>query len=64
MSDQLVSQAQKITSEVADHQMVAMSALNEKTAEIEQNVKMFKGKFDEIITLLKGDKKEWVTRWP
>jgi len=44
--------------------MVAMSALNEKTAEIEQNVKMFKGKFDEIITLLKGDKKEWVTRWP
>jgi hypothetical protein len=54
MTDQLVAQAQKISSEVADNQMVAMSTLNEKTAEIEQTVKNFKGKFEEILTLLKN----------
>jgi hypothetical protein len=31
--------------------------LNEKTAEIEQTVKNFKGKFEEILTLLKN---KWV----
>jgi hypothetical protein len=66
LNEQVVTQAQKVSAEVADHQMAAMSTLNERTTEIEMQVKNFKGKFeeilsfkdkfDEILTLLKSKK--------